>query len=418
MRFQAPRGTNDVLPSESHRWIELEGCFRELARLYGYAEIRTPDFEDTELFVRSSGETSDVVSKEMYTFPDKSGRSLTLKPEATAPTIRAVVQHSLCPPGTVSRLSYISPIFRYDRPQKGRYRQSHQVGLELLGGASAEADAEVIEVTFRFYERLGIEGAAVRLNSLGREECRAAFRQAILDHARTFLAAESDEARAKAEKNPLRLLDSKDEDVRQAMAGAPPVTRFLEDDSRKRLDSIQALLTEAGIPFTLDPGVVRGLDYYTETVFEVHSTRLGAQSALCGGGRYDHLVKELGGPPTPAVGVAMGIERALLVLEEVGKSLPAPAIDVYLAQATPDAAPALRKLARELRRSGLATVLDTEGRSLKAQIGQADRLGARYAAILGDEELGRGVAQLRDLRRGEQVEVPLDAVATRLRSMG
>lgn len=416
MRFQAPRGTNDILPAESHRWIAIEAAFRELASLYGYREIRTPMFEDTELFVRSSGETSDIVSKEMYDFQDKGGRNITLKPEGTAPAIRAVVEHSLCPPGTVLRLSYVTPFFRYDRPQKGRYRQAHQVGLELIGSGAAEADAEIIEVTVRFYERIGIDGAKARINSLGRDECRAQYRAALLTYAEPFLKGQSEEMRAKIAKNPLRLLDSKSEELQAMLQGAPAVTDFLEDASKQRFEKLQALLAEAGVPYEVDPGIVRGLDYYTETVFEVLTDKLGAQSALCGGGRYDNLVKELGGPPTPSVGVGMGIERALLVLEEMGKSWDPANVTVFVVRATPDAAGDVAEIARVLRQAGIPCLTDLDGRSLKSQLGQADKAAARYAVIVGEEELAKGVVQLRTLATSEQTETPRAGLVDALRS--
>ena len=416
MRFQAPRGTNDILPADSHRWVELEGAFRELTALYGYREIRTPMFEDTELFVRSAGETSDVVSKEMYDFEDKGGRKITLKPEGTAPIIRAVVEHSLCPPGTVLRLCYITPFFRYDRPQKGRYRQAHQMGLELVGSGTPEADAEIIEITIRFYERIGIDGAKARINSLGREECRKRYRDALLTFAEPHLKNESEETRAKVAKNPLRLLDSKSPEIQEMLKGAPIVTDFLEPESKANFERLQELLTKAGVPYEVDPSIVRGLDYYTETVFEVLTDKLGAQSALCGGGRYDGLVKELGGPPTPSVGVGMGVERALLVLDEMGKTWPDPSVQVYVVRATPDAAVQVAEIARELRTAGISCLADLDSRSLKSQLGQADKAGARFALIIGSDELAKNVVQLRDLKGSAQSEEPRVGIVDALRS--
>lgn len=415
MKYKAQRGTQDVLPGDAHRWQHLERTFAELVRRYGYQEIRTPVFEDTELFVRSSGETSDIVTKQMYTFLDKGGRSLTLKPEGTAPAMRAVIEHGLCPPGTVQRLYYITPIFRYERPQKGRYRQAHQVGLELIGSASPAADAEVIEITVNFYEALGIGGVQVLLNSLGRAECRARYREAVLNHARAFLEDQPEEVRAKAEKNPLRLLDSKDPEVQEAMKGCPPVTDYLEDESRRRFEELQQLLTDAGVRFVVAPEVVRGLDYYTETVFEVQSSSLGAQSALCGGGRYDDLIAELGGAPTPSVGVAMGIERALMVQEAEGVAVPQPRLDVFVVSAGPSAVPSARALAAYLRGNGLSVLLDVDARSLKSQLKQADKSGARFAAILGDEELASDAVTLRDMLSSEQRSVPRAEIVSELK---
>jgi histidyl-tRNA synthetase len=415
MRYQAPRGTNDVLPTDSHRWIDIEGAFREIAGLYGYREIRTPMFEDTDLFIRTSGETSDIVTKEMYDFTDKGGRSVTLKPEGTAPAMRAVVEHSLCPPGTVLRLSYIIPFFRYDRPQKGRYRQAHQAGLELLGSSSPEADAEIIEVTVRFYEKIGIEGAKARINSIGREVCRTAYRERLLAFAEPHLKSESQETQDKIRKNPLRLLDSKSPDIQEMLKGAPSILEFLEPDSKERFEKLQALLREADVPFEVDANIVRGLDYYTETVFEILTDRLGAQSALCGGGRYDKLVQEIGGSPTPSVGVGIGIERALLVLAEMGKTDEVPGVDAFIVRATPDAAKAVTALARVIRAAGLSCIYDLDSRSLKSQLGQADRSGAKKAIIIGTDELAKATVQLRDLATSSQEEIALGDVVGVLR---
>ncbi|MCB8932732.1 MAG: histidine--tRNA ligase [Chthonomonadaceae bacterium] len=413
MRFQAPRGTEDVLPGDSYRRRRLENEFLALAERYGYREIRTPVFEDTELFVRSSGETSDIVTKQMYTFLDKGDRSLTLKPEGTAPAMRAVIEHNLCPPGSVARLSYVTQIFRYERPQKGRLRQAHQVGLELVGSEAPEADAEVIELTVRFYERLGLE-ATVLLNSLGRETCRAAYREALLAFAKPLLQDLPEEVRARAEANPLRLMDSKDPKMIAAMAEAPTIETCWEPEARERHERVVALLDEAGVRHGFEPALVRGLDYYTETVFEVQSEAIGAQSALCGGGRYDGLVKELGGPATPAVGVAMGIERALLAMEAAGVCWSEPGADAF-AIAMPGCEGALRDQVRALRADGIRVLVDLEARSFNAQLRQAGKSGARFAMILGDDELASGTATLRDLASGEQRQVPFDEVARTLR---
>jgi histidyl-tRNA synthetase len=414
MRFQSPRGTEDLVPTESHRWQRLESAFREVAGLYGYLEIRTPTFEEIELFTRSVGETSDIVTKEMYDFKDKGGRTMALKPEGTAGVLRATIQHNLCPPGTVGRLFYLIPIFRYERPQKGRYRESHQVGLELIGSASAAADAEIIEVIVAFYRALGLQGIEVSLNSLGREGCRTAFRHAVLGHMRTFLMDQSDEFRARAEKNPLRLLDSKDEAVRGAIQGLPPITDFLEPEGRQRFELLQELLTRRCVAYRLDPSVVRGLDYYTDTVFEVFSSKLGAQSSLCGGGRYDGMMKELGGSDTPCVGVAGGVERALIVLDESGIEWSAPRPKVFVIAACEGAASVCADVAAELRSEGVSVLTDPEQRSLKSQLRQADRARAKWALIVGEDEMQHGTAQLRDLDSSTQEELDWQRVKSLL----
>ena len=417
MRIQAPRGTEDVTPDLAPRWRHVEETFRALAAQYGYGEIRTPTFEDKALFVRGVGDTTDIVTKELYDFRDKGDREIALKPEGTAGAVRAVLEHGLCPTGTVLRLGYVTPIFRYERPQKGRLREGHQVGLEILGSPSPSADAEVIEVTSRVYAALGLTETVVVLNSLGRDACRAAFRAKVMDHMAAYLADQTEELRAKAARNPLRLLDSKDPAAREALRGLPPITDFLEDDSKAHFDRVQALLSEAGIAYRLDPGVVRGLDYYTGTGFEVHSTALGAKSELCGGGRYDNLVKELGGPDTPAVGVGMGIERALIVLEAAGLFPPAPRPDAFVVSAAPESEAAALALARDLRAAGLTVVTDPSARSLRSQLTQADKAKARLALILGPEEIERGFVQVRRLDEAERLDVPRAEIAAKVREL-
>lgn len=415
MRFQAPRGTEDVLPDQAPRWQFVERTFADLVRRYGYREIRTPTFEEYDLFVRSSGETSDIVSKQMYEFVDKGERHIALKPEGTAPAMRAVIEHNLCPPGTVERLYYITPIFRYERPQKGRLREPHQVGIELIGSPSAAADAEVIELTVRFFEAIGLKGVRAQLNSLGRDECRTRYREALLIFAEPLLKDQSEEMKEKSRKNPLRLLDTKDPALLEAMKEAPKVTAFLEPDSKKRLEDVQALLTEANVSFTLDESIVRGLDYYTETVFEVHAEGIGSQSALCGGGRYDDLIAELGGSPTPSVGVAMGIERALLAMEQNEVSVEENRPDLFIVCA-PETAALARNRARHLREQGLSVLQDIDVKSWKSQLRQADKSGARYAMFLGEDEAKSGKETLKNLSTGEQETLNPNQAEAKLRS--
>jgi histidyl-tRNA synthetase len=415
MRFQAQRGTEDVLPADSYKWQRLEEEFRDLCRVYGYKEIRTPTFEYIELFVRSSGETSDIVSKEMYDLIDKGGRHLALKPEGTAPSIRAAIEHSLISQGQTTRLYYVTPIFRYGRPQKGRLREAHQVGLELIGSGSPTADAEVIELTVRFYQRIGIDDVEVALNSIGRESARARYREVILKHFEAYLRDLDEETRTKSARNPMRLLDSKDPAAVDLCATIPPIHDYLDDESKANFSEVQRLLAESGVPFRVAPDIVRGLDYYTDTVFEIVSSKLGAQSSLCGGGRYDNLVKELGGPPTPSVGVAMGIERALIVLEETGKVWDEELPEVYVVQATESAAAVCRGLVRDLRAAGVPTLCDIDGKKMAAQLKQADRLGAQKALILGDDEMAKGTIILRDLATSQQEEIAFEEALTALR---
>ncbi len=414
MPYQSPRGTNDVLPYDasrsertfdSHVWRWVEDTFAQLSNQFGYSEIRTPIFEDTELFTRTSGDTSEIVTKQMYSFLDKGDRSISLKPEGTAPVMRAYLQHNLGASGGPTRLWYFTHIFRYERPQRGRYRQAHQVGAELIGTDSPAADAEMIELAYRFYERLGVRGLKVSLNSIGRTETRVAYRDALLKHMESYLADQGTEARAQAERNPLRMLDSKDPAMRAALQGAPSVLDYLESESAANFAQVQSLLTEAGVPYAVTPEIVRGLDYYTDTVFEVQSTNLGAQTALCGGGRYDNLIKEIGGPATPSVGFGAGVERVIIVMESQGLLPEAPRPDYYVVCASAEAEAKVRELVRSLRATGAACGTDIQGRSLRAQFKAADRSGAKRALILGEDELAGGTLTVKDLGAGTQETV-------------
>ena len=415
MRFQAPRGTKDVLMADGHRWVRLETTFREVGRLFGYAEVRTPTFEDTAVFTRTAGETSDIVTKEMYTFLDKGGRSITLKPEGTAPVIRAVLEHNLLHTGTPLRLCYLTPFFRYERPQMGRLREAHQGGFELIATSSPVADAEIIEVTVAFFRALGLSDTVVRLNSLGTAECRAKYRDALLAYAKPYVEAQDEAGRARILRNPLRLMDSKDPDAITLMKSAPSIQTYLSDESVHHFNQVCARLDLAGITFEVVPEIVRGLDYYSHTVFEIHSTLLGAQGALCGGGRYDDLVADLGGPPTSCVGVGIGFERALLVLEQA-RLMPSPdRLDLYVVVASPEGEGSADNLTRSCRDAGLSVVRDVDGRPVKGQFKQADRSGARLVAILGDEELAKNEVQVKDLATGEQSPIPLLGASETLR---
>ncbi len=416
MRFQAPRGTKDILPAESHRWQNLESTFREVAGSFGYAEIRTPTFEDTALFTRAVGETTDIVSKEMYTFLDRGERSITLKPEGTAPAIRAVVEHSLLQQTMPLRLYYITSSFRYERPQAGRLRELHQVGLELIGSESPTADAEIIEATVQFYRALGLTGVVVHLNSLGTAEDRTRYRELLLNFADSYLQGRPEDVQIRANKNPLRMLDFKDPEAIEVFKNAPLITDSLSAESTERFRTVQRLLTDAGIAYEVRPGVVRGLDYYSHTVFEIHSDKLGAQSQICGGGRYDGLVKELGGPPCGCIGVGVGVERTLMAIEAEGNVGAAKGIDVYVAVASPDAEPAAAKLLRELRSLGLSASRDVDAKQLKAQFKQADRFNASLVAILGEEELARGEVTVKTLATGAQSSVSLAQAALAIQS--
>ncbi|HZV77662.1 MAG TPA: histidine--tRNA ligase [Candidatus Babeliales bacterium] len=408
-KLSAPRGAPDILPPESGRWSALEARMRAIAERSGYQEIRTPLFESTELFVRGVGEETDIVSKEMYTFADRAGRSLTLRPEWTAPVVRAALEHHLFSAGPL-RLYYIGPIFRYERPQKGRYRQSHQFGVECFGFAGPEADVEVISIAWELVTGYGIADATLSLNSLGDERCRPRYRQALLEHFDRHLGAMSEDARVRARRNPLRLLDSKDPADAPFIAAAPALESFLCDACREHFDAVKVYLELAKIPYVVDPRIVRGLDYYDRTVFEITSRVLGAQSSVCGGGRYDGLVRSLGGPDVPGVGFAMGIERLLMMLRSRGEPEVPARRGIQAIALGAQARTVLVPIVAELRRRREApTFFDYDERKLLAHLKIADRNRARYALILGTAELAAGEIVLRDLELRSDRRLPLDA---------
>jgi histidyl-tRNA synthetase len=395
-KITAPRGTVDVYPPESGEWNRLEAEIRALAHRFGYGEIRTPMFEATELFVRGVGETTDIVEKEMYTFTDKGGRSMTLRPEWTAPVVRAVLQHNLLAQGPL-RLYYVGPFFRYERPQAGRYRQANQFGVECFGHAEPEADVEVMQLAMELVLRHGIADAKLQINSIGDAACRPAYRDALLAHFRPHVAQLSEDSQRRLERNPLRLLDSKAEADAPFIASAPRFVDYLCAPCRAHFDAIVRYLDEMGVPYAIDPLIVRGFDYYTRTVFEIRSSALGAQSALCGGGRYDGLVESLGGPPTPAVGFGLGIERFLMVLRAQAGAAEAPRSGFQGIALGERARTFLVPVLAALRGSGVTAFMDYGDRKLTAQFKAADRNGARYAVIVGDDELAKGEIVLRDL---------------------
>lgn len=417
-KITAPRGTQDIVPPISRAWIALETVIHDLSRRFGYGEIRTPMFEATELFVRGVGETTDIVEKEMYTFLDKGERSMTLRPEWTAPVMRALLEQNLFAQGP-QRLYYIGPIFRYERPQKGRYRQAHQFGVECTGFAGPEADLEVIALAWELVREHGITDAQLNINSIGDETCRPRYRQALLEHFRPHIDALSADSQRRLERNPLRLLDSKDERDARFIETAPTFESVLCDACREHFDALKAYLDESGIPYTVNPRIVRGLDYYTRTVFEITSSALGAQSTVCGGGRYDGLVKSLGGPDVPAVGFALGIERFLMMIEAVHGERALPRSGVQAIALGAQARAALLPLVIELRRSLEEPVfMDYEDRKLLAHLKIADRNHARFALILGSDELAAGQMVLRDLEAREDRRIPLGSAADVVTALG
>ncbi|OAT85029.1 histidine--tRNA ligase [Desulfotomaculum copahuensis] len=404
-----PRGTSDIIPGQVEKWQYLEHVFRRLCREYDYAEIRLPIFEHTELFQRGVGETTDIVEKEMYTFLDRGKRSITLRPEGTAPAVRAYLENRLYAGPQPVKLYYTGPMFRYDRPQAGRYRQFHQFGVEVFGAHDPAVDAEVIAMAMDFYSRLGLQGLELHLNSVGCPGCRAVLRKKLQEFFRPHLDGMCADCRGRFERNPLRILDCKVERCREVSTGAPTTVDCLCPDCAAHFQAVQDYLAVLAIPYVVDPRLVRGLDYYTHTAFEIMAADIGAQSSIGGGGRYDGLIEACGGPPTPGIGYALGLERILLTMERQGCAFPPPeGPDVFLAVAGEPASLEAVRLLQQLRRAGLAAARDYLGRSLKAQMKYAGKLNARYVVILGGDELARRVVTLKDMAAGTQEEIPAD----------
>jgi len=416
-RIIAPRGTQDVIPPQSADWWRLEERVHDLCRRFGYAEIRTPIFEATELFVRGVGSGTDIVDREMYTFADKGGRSMTLRPEWTAPVVRAALQQGLFDRGP-QRLFYVGPIFRYERPQAGRLRQSHQFGVECTGFEGPEADTEVIALASELLRSYAIGDSELHLNSVGDERCRPKYREALIAHFEPHAGSLSEDARRRLKRNPLRLLDSKAPEDRRFIESAPVLSQMLCDPCREHFDAVKRYLDAIGIRYVVDPLIVRGLDYYTRTVFEFVAGRLGAQNAVCAGGRYDGLVASLGGKQIPAVGFALGIERLLLAARE-GAASEAPRYGVQAVALGQPARECLVRVVAELRRTLRAPVfMDYGDRKLLAQLAIADRNGARYALIAGSAELQTGEIVLRDLEARTDRRFPLADTARALVEVG
>lgn len=417
MLTNAPRGTKDILPDTVGDWNYVEGEIRELCRRFGYSEIRTPIFEHTELFQRGIGEGTDVVDKEMYTFTDRGERSITLRPENTASAVRAYLQNKLYAQSNLVKLFYIGSMFRYDRPQAGRMREFHQFGVEALGEANPAVDAEVILLAMNLLEGLGLKNLELSINSVGCPKCRSKYRTMLQDFFRDKLEDLCEDCRSRFERSPLRILDCKKDSDKPYMADAPKITDCLCEECADHFAKLKELLTSAGISFTHDPRLVRGLDYYTKTAFEIKYPPLGAQSAVAGGGRYDGLIEEMGGNPTPAVGFATGLERLLLALESQNL-LPEKnrSVDAYVVALGEAAQAEGFKLLNNLRQQGLSAAMDFAGRSMKAQMKQANKLGAKYSVILGEDEIAEGVVMLRSMEDSSQAKVPMNQVAEKIKA--
>ena len=417
LNYRAPKGTADMLPDTARVWEYLLRTAQDLFSRYGYEPIYTPVFESTDVFVRGIGEATDIVGKEMYTFVDKGDRSLTLRPEGTASIVRSTLEHNLTANGQSTKLYYSGPMFRYERPQKGRMRQFWQIGVEAIGMAAPTVDAEVISLLMEFFAAAGVPRASMRLliNSMGDEKCRPAYRDKIAGFIRDHSDDLCEECVRRAETNPLRAFDCKNEGCRSVMAQAPLLRDELCDECTAHYAAVKASLDALGVSYEEDSTLVRGLDYYTRTVFEVQAEGLGSQNAIGGGGRYDRLTELFGGQPTPGIGFALGFERTVLALQAAGVEVPRPAIaEVYVARVTPEVAIAAFALTSRLRAAGIAAETDHQYRSLKAQFKAADRLGARAVVIVGPDELAAGEVVVRDMGTSTETRCTLDAVVALL----
>ena len=415
MATTRPKGTNDFLPEDTVKWQYVENILRESAKKYGFEEIRTPIFEATELFLRGVGETTDIVNKEMYTFNDKGNRSITLRPEGTASTARAFIEHKMHGRPMPVKLYYMGPMFRYERPQKGRFRQFHQFGIEAFGSNDPALDSEIIAFAMEFYRKLGLTGLKVRLNSVGCPKCRAEHKAKLQEMLRPHLDELCEDCRSRFEKNPLRIFDCKNEKCQALIENAPSITDCLCEDCKDHFEKVKTYLTAADIPFEVDSRLVRGLDYYTKTAFEIILTEIGAQSAICGGGRYDGLIRDIGGQDMPGVGFALGMERVFAALEAGGIEIPVEeGTDVYCVALGEKAREKAFAWIMELRRRGVKAEMDYMAKSFKAQMKAADREAAKFVVICGDNELEKDEIIIKDMTDSSQEAVSREKVIEEL----
>ena len=413
-----PKGTKDVLPQEAYKWHYVENLVRKTAKDFCASEIRTPTFEHTELFLRGVGDTTDIVNKEMYTFEDKGGRSITLKPEGTAGVARAFIENSLYAGVQPTKMYYITPVFRYERPQAGRLREHHQFGVEYYGSDSPYADVEVMMIAKTFFDRLGIKKLRLNINSIGCKECRKNYNAALKEYLRARLGEMCPTCRERFEKNPLRILDCKEEGCKAITAGAPVILDYLCDGCRAHHESVCSQLTKLGIDFEVNPHIVRGLDYYTRTVFEFISSDIGAQGTVSGGGRYNDLIEDVGGKPCPAVGFGMGLERLILTMEALGlpfgeENVP----DVYIAPLCDEAKDEAMLIADKLRHAGVSCDTDIIGRSFKAQLKYVNKTGAKYMIVIGTDEIATGNYQVKNMLSGNAEQVGRDDLVAYLTNL-
>ena len=406
MAIKAPKGTKDTMPRDSYKVQYIEKEFSELCRLYGFGEVRTPMFESTELFNRGVGETTDIVQKEMYTFEDLGHRSITLKPEGTSPAVRAFIESHDYAEMQPTKYYYDSPCFRYERPQAGRLREFHQFGVENFGTPDMMADAEVIALASDFIKKIGIEDVELRINSVGCRECRPVYRQALQDYLRPYYEDLSDISKDRFEANPMRIIDSKDITDQRIAKDAPYMLDYLCDDCKAAFEALKTNLDAMGISYVVDPRIVRGLDYYTKTAFEFVTTKIGAQGTVCGGGRYDHLVEEIGGPSIPGVGFGLGKERLLILMEQNDIIVDDPNVpDISVSFIGDKARLYALDLVHKLRACGVSAIIDTLNRNLKGQMKYANKLNARYSVVIGENEIEKGIVTLKNMNSGEQKEI-------------
>lgn len=406
MAIKAPKGTKDTMPRDSYKVQYIEKEFSELCRLYGFGEVRTPMFESTELFNRGVGETTDIVQKEMYTFEDLGHRSITLKPEGTSPAVRAFIESHDYAEMQPTKYYYDTPCFRYERPQAGRLREFHQFGVENFGTPDMMADAEVIALASDFIKKIGIEDVELRINSVGCRECRPVYRKALQDYLRPYYEELSDISKDRFEANPMRIIDSKDATDQRIAKDAPYMLDYLCDDCKAAFEALKANLDAMGISYVVDPRIVRGLDYYTKTAFEFVTTKIGAQGTICGGGRYDHLVEEIGGPSIPGVGFGLGKERLLILMEQNDIIVDDPNVpDISVSFIGDKARLYALDLVHKLRAGGVSAIIDTLNRNLKGQMKYANKLNARYSVVIGDNEIEKGIVTLKNMHSGEQKEI-------------
>ncbi len=407
MAIQGQKGTKDMLPSEAYKWDYITDKLKEISKEYGIREIRTPMFEATELFKRGVGETTDVVQKEMYTFEDKGGRSITLKPEGTAPAVRSFIENSLYADAQPTKMFYFTDCFRYEKMQKGRYRQFHQYGIEVFGSQEPSIDAEIISLVMRALDEFGIKGISLNINSLGCPSCRAKYNEALKEYLKENYDNLCETCKTRFEKNPMRIIDCKNESCKKIVKNAPTILDFICEECTEHFEKLKSYLDVMGISYTIDPQIVRGLDYYSKTVFEVIKDGL----TICGGGRYDYLVEEIGGPKTPAMGFGLGLERLLLTLEQEGIEIKEPnRCDLFIGSMGEAAKLKAMKLAFDLRKEGIKVDVDHLGKSVKAQMKYANKIGARFTFVIGDSEIEENKVKIKRMSDGEQFEVALDNI--------